>query len=259
MLRRTSFVLSLLLSLSLWAGSSEKPSYLLVTDIDDTIKITNMPNKLAALKNAVFTLKSFSGMSELYRGMLTEDNFYVLSGGPILWKPRIKSLLKRHSYPRPVQIQMRNVLKEKTFDFKVRALGELIERTQTPLILVGDDTEVDPQIFTEVSARYPGFVLAIYIRQNLRKPLPENVIPMTTALDMSLAEYRAGRLSQHQVLKVGQSILDEEKDVRIIPKFVVCPDAFESPEVEAELAQMVQRVNERVESICSERQKKALD
>jgi hypothetical protein len=252
-----SLLLTILIALSTgpsWAGE-KKQAFLLVTDVDDTIKITNMPNKLAALKNAIFTLKAFTGMSELYREMIVEDNFYVLSGGPGLWRPRIKSLLNKRNFPKPERIQMRNIFKEKTHEFKVRALSVLIEETQTPLILVGDDTEVDPQIFTEVSRLYPGFVLAIYIRQNLRKELPETVIPITTALDMSLAEHRAGRLTEEQVITVGKSILEEKKDVRIIPKFVVCPETFETNDGESELDRVVAEVGQRVESICSKRMK----
>lgn len=239
-----------------WGQNSEP--FLLVSDVDDTFKISNMPHKMAAFKNAIFSKKSFAGMSELYQEMAKnsvssggpERPLYVLTGGPFLWKPRIKALLRYNGYPIPQKIKTRNILKEKTYDYKFRVLSQLVESSKYPLILVGDDTEVDPQIFGSIQAKFPQQVLKVYIRQNLAKPNAEGISPFYTAFDMALEEMRARRLSAEQVVIVGKAILAETNPSLIFPSFASCPSTFETSSEQSSLAEVINQLSAKLKLIC---------
>jgi len=256
-IKNAFFFFLLSLSLSLWAQRAEP--FLLVTDIDDTIKITNIPHPVLALKNALFSTKAFTGMSELYTEMSKNSTdaggpmkpFYVLTGGPAILKPRIKAFLVKNDFPPYMKIKTRNPLKEKTFDYKLRMIKELIQDSAVPLILVGDDSEFDADVFAKIKESSPEKVLAIYVRQTVGKTLPKSVTPFYHTFEVAMSEHLAGRLSEAHAILVGKSILNENNSKRIMPKFVKCPKISEN--LAGELEEVTRLVNDKIKNICANR------
>src|SRR5689334_16285976 len=78
-----------------WAWAS--PSYFLISDIDDTAKITNVLDRKESAWNALFSEATFSGMETLYRWMARESG--VPSGSriaPLVFLSGSPTVLRNH-------------------------------------------------------------------------------------------------------------------------------------------------------------------
>src|SRR5689334_17199968 len=80
--------------------AEEGNPFLLVSDIDDTVKITHVSNCAAALENCVHGKDVFAGMKELYQEWATHSKAIVpgkllvyLSGGPKSIRNTVHDLL----------------------------------------------------------------------------------------------------------------------------------------------------------------------
>jgi phosphatidate phosphatase APP1 len=117
---------------------------------------------------------SVPGMPVLYHALLDAhpDAFVVyLSTGPWNVAPALEQFLARHGYPPgPLLLTdwgptasgwFRSGREHKQTQLR-RLLGELPELTW---ILVGDDGQHDPDIYTRVAEEFPGRVRAVLIRQ----------------------------------------------------------------------------------------------
>jgi hypothetical protein len=212
--------------------------YTIVSDIDDTVKITDVPDPLQALINGVFGRSVFSGMSELYTQLLTTqppaDGQYhrmiFLSGGPSQLASELRStlvvdrgfpaadfLLKTH-WPEP-EIQA----------FKEGQLQVIAPKINGAFILLGDDTEKDPEALTDfaASAAGQGRVLAIYIHKVTGRALPGGVSSaFYTAFDVALAELAAGRLTADQAAAIGDVVLAAAQNTpaSLFPSYAFCPE-----------------------------------
>src|SRR5688500_6098425 len=117
------FGLLVLLSLSTHAAIT------VVSDLDDTIKITNSSREIDGTINALFSNDVFTGMPELLLGMRTyADEFHVLSASPSVLRPKILSTFKKK------QINVDSLILKGLFDrddklvYKVKELKKLIEK-----------------------------------------------------------------------------------------------------------------------------------
>lgn len=150
----------------------------LVSDIDDTVIVTMLPQPLVAFRNA-FLLRGSArtavpGMAELYREVLTAhpDAFVVyLSTGAWNTAGTLAAFLARHGYPRgPLLLTDWGPTRDAWFrsgqDHKRDQLARLF--TELPglrWLLVGDDGQHDPSLYAEAARTHPGRVEAIAIRQ----------------------------------------------------------------------------------------------
>lgn len=211
-------ILSLLLSLPSFAGVT------IISDLDDTIKITNAGDLANASWNGVFSEKVFTGMPEFLKEARNySDSLHVVSAGPKLIKPRVLSLLKKHKI-RHDGVYLREIPgKEGKLEFKVRTILEIMEKNPGDVVLLGDDVDLDPEIYTEVSKRQPGRVLGAYIHVVKNRKIPDGFTRYWTSMDLALKEHIAGRLDNVAVTNVISSLQKESKLTMIIPKFAHCP------------------------------------
>ena len=167
------------------------------------------------------------------------------------------TLIERAGFP-AARFVLRDWTRERdTAAFKRQRLGALAAASPRPVILVGDDTERDPELFLEVAAaQAPGRVAAIYIRRNLHRDLPEGVIPFVTAFDVAVHEVAAGRLSAEAAVRVGEATLTGAGDQgrRLYPPFYRCPTPAPVVNVRsAALAAMGARIRQLTETVCQAR------
>jgi phosphatidate phosphatase APP1 len=160
----------LLLSTQLFART------LIVVDIDDTIKVTNVLSKPDIYINALLSKKAFAGMSELLQEMnISETSIVYVSGSPSFLTGRIDAFLSFNHFPQPQNVVLRDDLSIKTYDYKIDRITKLLSRNVfDKVILVGDDTEYDPEIYHEISKRFK--VDSIYIHAILDRALPNSDI-----------------------------------------------------------------------------------
>lgn len=150
-----------------------------ISDIDDTIKISHVTSKRDLIRGIFFEkYKPVPGMPELFHKLASLDVcFHYVSSSPWQLFPSLYPLLRKH-YPfgslsqRHFYIGNRSFLKFflSSADYKFSAVTDILERyPHRRFILVGDSGEKDPEIYCEIAARYGSRVLAILIRE---VPLP---------------------------------------------------------------------------------------
>ena len=150
----------------------------IVSDIDDTVMVTALPRPLLGvlehLRPAGDTRLPVPGMPLLFHSLLDAhpDAFVVyLSTGPWNIAPALEQFLARHGYPPgPLLLTdwgpttsgwFRSGREHKQTQLR-RLLGEL---PGSSWILVGDDGQHDPDIYTGTTRDFPGRVRAVVIRQ----------------------------------------------------------------------------------------------
>jgi hypothetical protein len=184
-----------------------------ISDIDDTIRITHVPaGRKAVLRNTF--LKSFEpaeGMRERYLRFVTgagasaDTCFHYVSGSPWqLYAPLSRFLFEQEQFPAGT-VHMKSLRKNlldrgalrdimafalggdlATLDQKVRQITNLmIHLPRRKFILVGDSGEKDPEVYRAIRKLFPNQVLEIYIRDVLGERLTG--MQLITGSDISVA------------------------------------------------------------------------
>ncbi|WP_407342956.1 App1 family protein [Pengzhenrongella phosphoraccumulans] len=150
----------------------------IVSDIDDTVMITSAPWPLLAVWNTFVvhetTRRPVPGMADLFDDLLREH-----PGAPVMYlstrawnaAPAIRRFLGRFGYPAgPLLLTDWGPTRTGWFrdgaDHKRAMLRRLTaEFPQIQWILVGDDGQRDPKLYTELALEQPDRVRAVAIRQ----------------------------------------------------------------------------------------------
>jgi phosphatidate phosphatase APP1 len=150
----------------------------IVSDIDDTVMITSAPWPLLAVWNTFVvhetTRRPVPGMADLFDDLLREH-----PGAPVMYlstrawnaAPAIRRFLGRFGYPAgPLLLTDWGPTRTGWFrdgaDHKRAMLRRLTaEFPQIQWILVGDDGQRDPRLYTELALEQPDRVRAVAIRQ----------------------------------------------------------------------------------------------
>lgn len=231
---------------------------LLISDLDDTIKISHTQSKLVTIYRGLFRSSAFAGMAQLYGELLNYNpgsQFCVVTSSPPQIRKKVDFFLSKNQFP-ACDITLRdwmrqpNILKYKLGS--ILALVEAAEKEGRCAILVGDDTEHDPEVFSHVQKRFPNAVAARYLRIVKGRELPEGSVGFFTAFDIACAELAAGRLASEQVLRVGEAVLKAEKHSRLIPWFSLKPPTTYVPYTAtpgAPVEEIWNRIREKVQAI----------
>lgn len=163
----------------------------IISDIDDTIKITEIPAgiKIVAQNTFLRNFVAVDGMATRYASLGT-SSFHYISGAPWqLFKPESDFLLRVAGFPAGtfhLKTVDKNLLsratwenfeelaadrfdtKIATFKQKVLQISELIKNLpQRKFTLFGDSGEKDPEVYKWIRAQFPNAVRKIYIRDVL--------------------------------------------------------------------------------------------
>ena len=183
-----------------------------VSDIDDTIKITQVPaGKKTVLRNTFLKkFKAADGMRERYLKFVSASDasdtcFHYVSGSPWqLYRPLTQFLFEHEQFPAGT-VHMKNLRKNlfdrgalrdimafalggdlATLEQKVRQITNLmIHLPRRQFILVGDSGEKDPEVYRAIQRLFPHQVLQIYIRDVLGERLTG--MEMITGSDVAVA------------------------------------------------------------------------
>lgn len=169
-----------------------------ISDIDDTIKVTQVPaGKRTVLRNTFLKkFKAADGMRERYLKFVTDSDgadicFHYVSGSPWqLYRPLTSFLFEQEQFP-PGTVHMKNLRKNlfdrgalgdimafalggdlATLEQKIRQITNLmIHMPRRKFILVGDSGEKDPEVYRAIQRLFPQQVVKIYIRDVLGERL----------------------------------------------------------------------------------------
>ncbi|MBF0106692.1 MAG: DUF2183 domain-containing protein [Deltaproteobacteria bacterium] len=146
-----------------------------ISDIDDTIKVSHVTDKRELIQNTFFReFKPAPGMALLYQKLKAKGYyFHYVSASPWqLFEPLYK-FFKREGFPpalyylKDVRLKDTSVLNlfSQTLSWKIDIIEGILK--QFPghhFILVGDSGEQDPEAYGEISRRYKNQIQAVWIR-----------------------------------------------------------------------------------------------
>jgi hypothetical protein len=149
---------------------------LLISDIDDTIKISEVRDRQALLERTF--LRAFEptpSLASMYRFMATDDTFAIayVSSSPVQLVEPITAFLEEHDLPRGEMHLRPFRWKDSSFfnllassmETKPPVIEALLERwPRRKVVLVGDSGEHDPEIYGEIARAHPDQVFFIMIR-----------------------------------------------------------------------------------------------
>lgn len=146
-----------------------------ISDIDDTIKISNVKDKEALLKNTFLKqFRAVPGMASLYQQWEKQGAaFHYLSASPWHLYPAISAFISNSGFPQGSYNLKNFRIKDQSFfnlfssqqQYKKPVIEKLLKKYPgRRFILVGDAGEEDPEIFADVTRLYPQQVLHIFIR-----------------------------------------------------------------------------------------------
>lgn len=146
-------------------------AFLLVSDLDDTVAVTNVASARRTLATTFLedaeTQPAVPGMAGLYRCLVEASGagaFAVVSGTPVQLAPRVVRFLGKNGFP-PAAPYLRNLGPRTRHGYKEPVLARLAERFPLPLVLVGDSGERDPEVYGALRDARPERVRAIYVRR----------------------------------------------------------------------------------------------
>jgi len=152
-----------------------KKGITVISDIDDTVKISNVRNKKELMKNTF--LKDFipaPGMSKLYRKWEKHGVFFhYVSSSPWQLFHDIQLFMKNNFFPEAVfhlkNIRLKDTSLLKLFADPVKTKQIQLEKIvkdfpEHKFILVGDSGEKDPEVYGIMTRKYPEKIIGIAIR-----------------------------------------------------------------------------------------------
>ncbi|MBN2474697.1 MAG: DUF2183 domain-containing protein [Pirellulales bacterium] len=147
----------------------------IVSDIDDTIKHSQVTDRKALMRNTFLKeYQAVPGMAELYRVAAERGAaFHYVSGSPWqLYRP-LEELRGAAGFPagsfhlKSFRLKDSSALalwksQEAT---KLAAMGPILERfPKRKFILIGDSGEQDPEIYAKIAREHPEQIVAVFIR-----------------------------------------------------------------------------------------------
>lgn len=146
-----------------------------ISDIDDTIKITNVTDHKQLFDNTFFKdFQAVSGMSELYRRLVEKNAvIHFVSSSPWQLYEPLQTFAHKAGFPwasmslKDVRFRdetLFNLFKKGT-ETKPAQIEPVLQRyPHRRFILVGDSGEQDPEVYGDIARRYPSQIQGIWIR-----------------------------------------------------------------------------------------------
>ena len=174
--------------------NDEQPRVVVISDVDDTVFVSNTAKLLGMVKTALtgnaLTRQIFNGVPELY-GLLrggpdgTERNpvSYVTSS-PWNLHSLMKTIFETRNVPAGAYfmtdwgLSHDNWLKESNHVHKRRAILQIMRWfPDAPVVLLGDSSQHDAEIYTQIATEFPERIAAIAIRDVTMLGEPVGDIP----------------------------------------------------------------------------------
>lgn len=148
-----------------------------ISDIDDTIKVTRVLDRNTTLRNTFLEpFAAVEGMPELYRGWADKQGaqFCYVSASPWQLFAPLSDFIRTFHFP-PGTFYLKDFRwKDRTFfnlfekpdKYKLGILKPILERfSERRFVLVGDSGEMDPEIYGELARQFPKQIEKIFIRE----------------------------------------------------------------------------------------------
>jgi phosphatidate phosphatase APP1 len=155
--------------------------YGIISDIDDTIIRSNATSILAMGKTVLLgnarTRLPYPGVTEFYKALQLGRNgkrnnpFFYVSSSPWNLYDLLIDFMDHNDIPqgplllRDFGLQNDSFVNHDYLSHKYKEIAQILETyPKLNFVLVGDSGEHDPPIYSEVVKKFPGRIIAIYIR-----------------------------------------------------------------------------------------------
>jgi len=262
-----SFLAYVFVFFAAFSGVTAQAKTIVVSDIDDTLKIAHVLDRMDALEYALQTGNIFGGMSTLFNEIQKNDPdikfFYVSNAPAALMQEFHQEFIDVNKFPAG-PVRLRSGFFQN--DFKVTELHKIIQDEEPDdVILVGDNGERDSEIYEQIKIERPGVRFHTYIRRNysgvLGSPLKSEQFEFVTAWDFLLHLRKDGFISDQQTQeflpKFASAYLQEPEDQRygniIIPNWTDCRDfTWTAPDADLIVFYQHALVKMKIQSRCSQ-------
>lgn len=240
---------------------------LIVTDIDDTIKIAHVLEE--PVSYATEYESRFKGMSDLYHALLNElpDSkiVYLTNAYSFIMKNNHKKFLSQGGFPKG-ELLLRSF--GEGSDYKKVQLRNLIHRENPDqVILLGDNGEMDIDHYDVIAREFKSeniqfyqYVRILYspIAKDKILPLRANqvgfVTPIEIVLNLKNKKVVSERFSQELFQIIGSEIMSDVPTAKYTPQYfpnwMRC-EKFEWPNDVSRESQIVKDVYELVTHLCA--------
>ena len=157
---------------------SEPEGWLVISDIDDTIKITMTPSPIGILQTTfVDDPAVIPGMPELYQEIRSTINpaWTYLSASPYNLYPFLREFVHEHYPPGPLTLRDASwmdfggflaSLTQGTEAYKSSRIEKMHSwLPKRKVLCVGDSTQTDAESYGEICRKYPGWIKKVFIRK----------------------------------------------------------------------------------------------
>jgi len=235
---------------------------LIISDIDDTIKRTNVIGK-RFLWGGVQTKNPFFGLNALYNALICHDlggtkykdcvttqgaghspdiKLVYVTGAPSFLKNFGRRFVKNSDFP-IADVIGKPGFGQDTKTFKIAKIAEVIDASAdlSDLVLIGDNGEFDADVYEEIASRYGHLNITTYIHTlyslkinhenragKTGHKIYQGQIPYLTAVDLGIDLYAKGFIKKSDFTKNFTKALsismsrDEDVYKSLIPQWIQC-------------------------------------
>lgn len=149
----------------------------IISDIDDTVKITNYLDKKEFYKNTFLReFRAVDGMQQLLQKCkrhYKNCSIHYVSASPYQLYDALSTFFREEGFPeatfhlKRIRIKDRSLLKffEDPFEYKLQQIEPILQTFPgRKFILIGDSGEKDPEVYKELLSKYPDQIEKIWIR-----------------------------------------------------------------------------------------------
>lgn len=147
----------------------------LVSDVDDTVKITNVLDKREMLRNTfLLPYRAVPGMPEAYQRYAAQGvAIHYVSASPLPLYGALVQFAQKAGFPsgslalRPFRWTDGTAIEllDPSESYKTETIAAIVESFEhRAFVLVGDTGERDPEIYAAIARRYPDRVRSIWLR-----------------------------------------------------------------------------------------------
>lgn len=148
-----------------------------ISDIDDTIKVSNVIDKQELLANTFLRpFKAAPGMATLYKKWHSQQDtvFHYVSASPWQLYPVLSEFIQASAFPSGLFYMKSFRWKDSSFlnlfadpiEYKINIIESILQRyPQRQFILVGDSGEKDPEVYGKIARKFPKQIIRILIRK----------------------------------------------------------------------------------------------
>jgi hypothetical protein len=157
-----------------------------ISDIDDTIKITNVLQKQTLIRRTFLEeFEAVPGMSQLYQNWKEQHNavFHFVSSSPWQLYQELAVFMEREGFPeasfhlKSIRLKDRSILSlfADPMISKITRISSIIDNyPMRKFVLVGDTGERDPEVYGELCRRYPGQIYRVFLRDVISEQIKHN-------------------------------------------------------------------------------------